>query len=207
MRVVYYSLLLSFVCIVVNFQSCKSEKTQKLDQNINISSSNDFNIPSFYNEGSITMEFSSLSEKTNLSLFIYNYSKNDGGDFIKQIFRDSLYRNGSSKIYTVIEQSQKNVNINILQIEKYKFTQQVKAVSDKKNLINAFNSESNIEHKIVPIALLIDYEDENDEKAISAIERILECRQLEDFNESDIEYLRNKSNLLTVITYKIESEE
>ena len=207
MRTVYYLLLLfSFIYMIVHFQSCKHGNTQKPDQDIHITSSSDFNIPSFLNESSITKEFNPLSEKVHFSMHIYNYSKNTENDFVKQLCWDFLYRNGSSKAYTVIEQSQKNVNIIFLQMGKYTFTYPVKAVSDKEILIYAFKTESNIENEMVPMALLVDFKNDNDEKAICAIKRILECRQLEDFNESDIECLKSKSNLLYVVTYKMESE-
>ena len=198
MRTLYYSLLLLFVCMIAN--------SQKSDQGISVTSPRDFSMPSFSIEGSITKEFSPLSEKAVFSMFLYNYSKNAGNDFIKQLFKDSLYRNGNSKTYTVVEQSQKNVNIIYLQIGSYTFTYPVRSVSDKEILIYAFNTESNIENKIVPIALLIDYKGDNDEKAINAVKRTLECRQLEDFNASDIEYLKSNSNLLNVVTYKMESK-
>ena len=90
---------------------------------------------------------------------------------------------------------------------KYTATNTRQAASDNEIHVHAFNTETNIENEIVPIVLLIDYNNVNDLKALSALKQILECRQLEDFNESDIEYLKSKSNLLNVFTYKMESQE
>jgi hypothetical protein len=169
-----------------------------------VSSSIDFSMPTFSKENSIINEFSPLSEKAKLSMYIYNYSKNAENELKRYFFSDSLNMKDGLKIYTAIEQSQKNVTITNLKIGEYQFTQTMKAVSDEEIRIFAFNREANIEKKMVPIALLIDYKYDNDEKAKKALNKILECRQLEDLNEFDIEYLKSKSNLLNVVTYIIE---
>ena len=199
MRIFYCLLLL----LIFFLNGC----THRSSKDISVITSDISNTPFLEKEGSVSCEFTPISENARLSLFVYDYSKNAGDDFVKPFPIGSLNKNSGTKIYTVFEHSQKNVNILIINPGNYTVTYPKQAVSDNKIHIHAFNTETNIENDIVPIVLLIDYNNVNDLKAINALKQILECSQLEDFNESDIEYLKSKSNLLNVFTYKMESQE
>ncbi len=176
------------------------------DSNITVSAMpmSNLNIVSSANN-STNFEFVPLSEKTRLSIDLYDFSESTEANLPERILVDTLKNN--TKIYISIEQNLNDIIIKCTQIEIYILTYPVKAKFDKKINIHEFRPRPNTQNNIVPIILLMDKKDEHNPNIMNAMSRVLNCPRLEDIKKSDIEFLKEMSVILKVLTYKMESAE
>ena len=148
-------------------------------------------------------EFSSLSERSILTIEINNYSESAELQFVRKI-TDTIF-NKKSKIYFTIEEIQKDVAIKFNSPERFTIGGPIKRVSDKKKNPFFFNTTTNTLNRIVPISLLIENKDEINKDFMETLSRILKAQQIEEINKKDIEFLLKKSHSIIIITYKMES--
>ena len=165
-------------------------------------SMSDFNIASSQKNIILNFEFASLTEKSELTINILNLSEDSKINFLDCVLIESLNKKENTKIYTNIEQNQKDVIIKNILIGKYMNVYPIKAIANERINIFPFNAKHNTQNKVVPIILLMDNK-ENNVDVMETIRRILNCQQLEEIKKSDIEFLKNISNILNIITYEI----
>lgn len=154
----------------------------------------------------INFEFVPLSEKTKLSITLHDFTENTKASSVEQILVDTLMKKDKSKEYIIIEQSQNDVIITCTQIGKYILTYSVKAKSDKKITTYDFRPQPNTQNKTIPIVLLMDNGVEHSTPDVmKMISSVLNSQQLKDIKKADIEFLKNISGTLKILTYKMES--
>ncbi|MDR0423815.1 MAG: hypothetical protein LBH46_04510 [Rickettsiales bacterium] len=154
----------------------------------------------------INFEFVPLSEKTKLSITLHDFTENTKASSVEQILVDTLMTKDKSKEYIIIEQSQNDVIITCTQIGKYILTYSVKAKSDKKITTYDFRPQPNTQNKTIPIVLLMDNGVEHSTPDVmKMISSVLNSQQLKDIKKADIEFLKNISGTLKILTYKMES--
>ena len=187
---------MTFGCLVHAQDSIKVARSGSISE---------LNIMSPQKDNSFNFEFAPLSEETKLSIDIYHVSENKEIALLNHILVESLSKKEKTKIYTSIEQSKKDVHVKNTLIGKFMTVFPVKAESEEKINIFPFRPRPNEQNKTVPIALLIDNKGEVNQEVMEAINRILNCQQLEDIKEDDIDFLRKRSNTIKIITYKMDS--
>lgn len=150
-------------------------------------------------------EFTFLSEKSRLTIEIKNYSDSAELLLVRQ-FTDTLF-NKNSKLYFTIDENQMDVNVKFNSPERFATGGPIKRVSDKKRQPFFFNTTTDILNRTVPISLLVEFKDDNNDDLMETLSKILKCQQIEEINKKDIEFLLKRSYAMTILTYKIESVE
>ena len=196
MKYIYLFALLIFGCLVHAQDSIKVVRSGSMS---------DFNIMSSQKDNSINFEFAPLSEETKLSIDIYRVSESNDIELLNHILAESLNKKEKAKIYTSIEQSKKDVHVKNTLIGNLITVFPVKATSEEKISIFPFKPRPNEQNKTVPIVLLMDIKNEAIQEVMGTIIKILNCQQLEDIKEDDIDFLRKRSNTIRIITYKLDA--
>ena len=121
-------------------------------------------------------DFSFISEKSILTIETSNYSDNAELISVREL-TDSLV-NENSKIIFTINEKQKDIDVKFDNPGKRYVVGPIQRVSDKKTYPFFFNTTTDVVNKTVPISLLVEFKNDNNEDLKETISKILKCKQI-----------------------------